>query len=144
MSALDSIGIARPCGADWNDMQGDDRVRFCRLCQLSVYNLSGMKREEAEALVCSREGRLCVRFFRRPDGTLLTQDCPVGLAAVKRRVAAPCAAIAGAFCLAASSLLGARALSGLRSPPAIVVPERPRVVMGEMVMGKVACPPDSR
>ena len=31
------------------------------------------------------EGRLCVRFFRRKDGTILTQDCPVGWKAVKKR-----------------------------------------------------------
>ncbi|MEP6847926.1 MAG: hypothetical protein ABI999_03655, partial [Acidobacteriota bacterium] len=31
------------------------------------------------------EGRLCVRFYRRADGTVLTQNCPVGWAKVKQR-----------------------------------------------------------
>jgi hypothetical protein len=31
------------------------------------------------------EGRLCVRFYRRKDGTTLTQNCPIGLRALKRR-----------------------------------------------------------
>jgi hypothetical protein len=31
------------------------------------------------------EGRLCVRFYRRRDGTILTNNCPVGLRALKRR-----------------------------------------------------------
>jgi len=45
-----------------------------------VFNLSAMTRGEAERLVQNKgEGRLCVRFFRRADGTLLTEDCPVGL-----------------------------------------------------------------
>jgi hypothetical protein len=34
-----------------------------------------MTRAEAEALVAEKEGRLCVRFYRRPDGTMLTRNC---------------------------------------------------------------------
>src|SRR5262249_38571792 len=81
--ALDSVHIASPCSAAWDAMEGTEQVRFCRQCQLNVYNLSGMSRAEAEALVREREGRLCVRFFRRADGTMLTDDCPVGLSAVR-------------------------------------------------------------
>jgi len=65
----------------------DERVRFCSQCNLNVYNLSGMSRQEAEALITKTEGRLCVRFYRRADGSILTQNCPVGLKAIKRRVA---------------------------------------------------------
>jgi hypothetical protein len=64
-------------------MKGDDRVRFCSQCSLNVYNLSSMKPEEAESLVQQHEGRLCVRFYRRRDGTVLTGDCPVGLRAAR-------------------------------------------------------------
>jgi TonB family protein len=71
---------------EWHWMSGDDRVRYCRQCNLNVYNLSGMNRWEAEELILRAEGRLCVRFYRRPDGTLLTEDCPVGLRAVKKRL----------------------------------------------------------
>ena len=28
---------------------------------------------------------MCVRFYQRPDGTMLTQDCPVGWRAIQRR-----------------------------------------------------------
>jgi|SRR5581483_2922244 len=84
---LENVKIARPCGADWEKMTGDDRVRFCNLCQLNVYNLSGMKREEAEALLAAKSGKMCVRLYKRADGTVITEDCPIGLAAVKRRVA---------------------------------------------------------
>ncbi len=78
---LDQIEIAAPCKADWNSMSGNEQVRFCGLCKLNVYNLSAMTRADAETLVQQKEGRLCIRFFRRADGRLLTQDCPVGLAA---------------------------------------------------------------
>jgi hypothetical protein len=65
----------------------DERVRFCSQCNLNVYNLSGMSRQEAEALITKTEGRLCVRFYRRADGSILTQNCPVGLKKIKRRAA---------------------------------------------------------
>ena len=57
-------------------MSGDDRVRFCGDCKLNVYNLAGMTRREATELIEGNEGRLCVRFFRRKDGTFVTRDCP--------------------------------------------------------------------
>ena len=84
-SPLNNIRIASPCQADWNEMYGDNRKRFCGDCKLNVYNLSGMTRDEAEALVMNAEGRLCVRFYKRADGSVITQDCPVGLARVKQR-----------------------------------------------------------
>jgi hypothetical protein len=83
---LNDIRIASPCKSDWNEMYGDDRRRFCSECRLNVYNLSGMTRREAESLLINSEGRLCVRFFRRRDGTVLTKDCPVGWKAIKKRV----------------------------------------------------------
>jgi hypothetical protein len=84
---LEHVKVAAPCPADWGKMVGDERMRYCDRCSLHVYNLSGMTRREAEALVTSAEGRLCVRFYRRADGTILTQNCPVGLSALKRRAA---------------------------------------------------------
>ncbi len=83
---LDNIRIASPCSADWDEMFGSRRKRFCGDCKLNVYNLSDMTRREAENLLYNSEGRLCVRFFRRADGTVLTKNCPVGWQAVKQRV----------------------------------------------------------
>ncbi len=53
---------------------------------MHVYNLSEMTSLEAENLVLEKEGKLCVRFLRRKDGTILTQDCPVGLRHIRARV----------------------------------------------------------
>jgi len=83
---LDKIHVASPCAANWDEMVGDQRKRFCSECELNVYNLSGMTRAEAENLLLTSENRVCVRFYRRRDGSVLTQDCPVGWQAVKRRV----------------------------------------------------------
>jgi hypothetical protein len=82
---LDNIHVALPCPANWDEMFGSDRKRFCGECKLNVYNLSDMTRREAEDLLINSEGRLCVRFFRRADGTVLTKNCPVGWQAVKQR-----------------------------------------------------------
>jgi hypothetical protein len=84
---LSQVRIASPCPADWNEMKGDDKVRYCSECRLNVYNLSDMTSAEAEELLRSREGRLCVRYYQRKDGGVMTRDCPVGLRAVRRRIA---------------------------------------------------------
>src|SRR5215472_1418422 len=86
LSLLDNIRVASPCPASWEKMTGDDRVRHCDECKLNVYNLSAMPRTEAERLLAEREGRLCVRYHRRSDGTILTQDCPRGLRAAAQRL----------------------------------------------------------
>lgn len=85
-SPLDNIRVASPCSANWEEMYGDARKRFCADCKLNVYNLSGMTRGEAETLILRAEGRLCVRLFRRTDGSVITRDCPVGWARIQRRV----------------------------------------------------------
>lgn len=82
---LELIQIASPCMSDWQAMVGDERARHCRECNLQVYNLSDMTREEAETFLAQAEGRVCVRLFRRADGTVITRDCPVGLAAVRAK-----------------------------------------------------------
>ena len=104
-SPLDRISIASPCTVDWETMSGNDRVRHCDQCELNVYDLSSMHRADAERLLRDSEGRLCVRLHRRHDGTVITQDCPVGLRAVRQRVvrrvrslsAAVITLVAGAF-----------------------------------------------
>ncbi len=83
---LESVSVASPCPADWNAMQGDDQARFCKTCAKNVYNLSAMTRNEAEALIRAKEGHLCIRYYQRADGTILTQDCPVGLMAASPKL----------------------------------------------------------
>ena len=91
---LDNIRVAAPCSADWDSMFGNERVRLCEQCNLNVYNLSEMSRVEADRLINQAEGRLCVRFYRRRDGSIITQNCPVGLRAIKRRLSRVATAVA--------------------------------------------------
>ena len=144
---LDRVGIASPCKADWNDMTGDERVRHCGSCDLDVYDLSAMRRDEAEAFLASRAGaeRTCVRFFRRTDGRLLTRDCPVGVRAAWRRTTwAAAALLAGGF--AAAAMFAPRGTGVSRVTPFKEVFEFVRSTFGAPpapppIMGKLACPP---
>lgn len=103
-SPLNNIRIASPCQANWDEMFGNERKRFCGECKLNVYNLSGMTTQEAENLLENSEGRLCIRYYRRADGSVITKNCPVGWAKVKQR--------ARVFATAAFSLI-VGVLSGL-------------------------------
>ena len=119
-------------------------MRFCTQCELNVYNLSGMRRAEAERLVARAEGRLCVRFFRRADGTIITKDCPVGLRALKRRVTRGARAAAAAvltFVAGLATFFGFNfkpsALTSVREAvtgSGLNMPVRPPAVAGQMVV----------
>ena len=72
------IHIASPCSANWQQMHGNDRIRHCADCELDVFNFSAMSHDEIDALLENHNGRICARFYQREDGTMLTQNCPVG------------------------------------------------------------------
>lgn len=106
------VRIAAPCRADWERMHGNERVRFCGQCSMNVYNLSNMSEKDAEALITSAEGRLCVRYYHRSDGTILTNNCPVGLQALKRRVSGISRAVVSSVL---SFFAGVAVLTGLQT-----------------------------
>ncbi|MGI8924406.1 MAG: hypothetical protein ACR2HJ_10280 [Fimbriimonadales bacterium] len=84
---LQSARVASPCHADWDEMEGDDGVRFCGHCRLHVFNLSAMSADEAARLVSERRGRLCVRYCRHKDGSVVTRDRPAGFRKARTRLA---------------------------------------------------------
>src|SRR4051812_30007092 len=65
-SFIDSVEVSSPCTKNWNEMAGNDRVRFCSHCSKNVNNLSEMTRKEALRFVRSSEGRICVRYIPDP------------------------------------------------------------------------------
>lgn len=111
-SLLDRTHVASPCPSDWGRMEGDEKKRFCAECRLHVYNVSAMSRAEAESVIARTEGRLCLRLYRRADGTVITRDCPVGLRAVRRRAAR---AAGAAFAAVLSLLTGASVAASPRA-----------------------------
>ena len=143
---LDQVRVASPCKAEWNEMLGDERVRFCLGCEKNVYNLSSMQKEDAEALLRERLGKeLCIRFFQRADGTILTQDCPEGVKKKRRKKLALAVAGAGAMAAAAATMFvrGSRCTMGDTATAGTAVYEPPPVpMMGEPteVKGEVAPP----
>jgi hypothetical protein len=85
---INDIRVASPCPMPWDAMAGNQQVRHCSECKLNVYNLSAMTEIEIQRLLSMQrsEQRVCVRFYRRADGTMLTQDCPRGLKRLAKRV----------------------------------------------------------
>lgn len=84
LADVSSIRIASPCHVTWDSMrpiEGDPRVRHCLGCDQPVFDLNRLHLDEAEAIVRAREQgrRMCVRLYRREDGSVLLRDCPVGL-----------------------------------------------------------------
>ncbi|MBY0451311.1 MAG: hypothetical protein K2X01_11875 [Cyanobacteria bacterium] len=153
---LDALNVASPCPANWEEMTGDDRVRFCNSCQLNVYHLSGMTRLEAEMLIQEKEGKLCVRYYRRADGTILTKDCPLGLSIrYSKKIQAPKINTGwkktAAAAVLVATVLGSYTVSLAKSPngtQAVQLQNQQRTVTGGMmpmppsrnVMGDVAFP----
>lgn len=106
-SELNELGVVRvatPCRAKWSQMKGTDTVRHCQLCNKNVYHLSRLTSFEARDLLLKTEGRLCVRFFARADGTVLTKDCEVGIASRRRQWFAAVAMVLAATAAALQSL----------------------------------------
>lgn len=145
---LDRVRVASPCNARWDEMVGDERVRFCLSCEKNVYNLSAMPAVEAERLLREKlGGELCVRFFQRADGTILTEDCPVGVRKKRRKKLALAVAGAGAMAVAATSMLTRAECKHMQGAIAVSPPERVEETMGKpappphvAVMGTVAPP----
>lgn len=77
LPVLAELRVATPCEADWNQMVGDHRVRRCGDCKQNVYNFSAMTRAEAEAVIVAKDGKMCMRYYERSDGTMLLKDCSI-------------------------------------------------------------------
>ncbi len=134
---LESLRIAAPCPARWDDMIGDDRTRFCHGCAKDVHDLSKFTREEAEALLKQHGHGTCVRLTRRADGTVITGDCPVGTQRRRRRAAA--VAIASSVALSVAALCAYEKEPPELRRPALTPLDRPP---HELLRGLGALPAD--
>ena len=79
--------VAAPCPVKWEDMKGDEKRRLCAQCDCYVLKATQMTDEEVtEAITRAASGqRVCMQFYKRADGTILTKNCPVGVAAMRAR-----------------------------------------------------------
>lgn len=94
LPVLPNMRVAAPCNASWDAMTGDDRARHCGECKQQVFNLSALTTEQAESLIREKHGDLCVRYYKRKDGTVLTADCTVGAKKRERRRTLAASAVA--------------------------------------------------
>jgi hypothetical protein len=138
---LDNVRVAAPCTARWEEMRGDDQVRFCGACAKNVYDLSSLTREAAEELLASKGEAPCVRFYRRYDGTILTQDCAVGVR--RRRVKRAVGVAVGMGGVAALAAAGLASMSMGKPSMGAIAPtsaqlEEQRARVGAMEQGEVS------
>lgn len=91
---LRKLRVAEPCSENWNEMFGNDRVRFCSHCAKSVNDISAMSPKEALRLVKRSRGNICVRYVEHP----LTKEPVIGgrLYQIARRAPALAAGVVGA------------------------------------------------
>jgi hypothetical protein len=120
--ALDRIQIASPCPASWDEMIGNEQVRFCRHCSLHVHDLSKITAKDAMKLVAASRGKLCVRYYRRPDGTVQTAERAEPLTQIKRRLSRIAAGAFTATLSLASTAVAQSARPAEGNQPAVVQP----------------------
>jgi hypothetical protein len=57
------------CPKLWAQMAGNEKKRFCEVCQKNVHNLSLMTQEERQTLLASTGESPCVAYFKHVNGT---------------------------------------------------------------------------
>lgn len=111
-SILDHVYIAAPCSITWESMSGTDRVRTCSGCDRNVWNLSDMSKSEAEQFIAENGASECAIFYRRKDGTIMNDNCPVGLRMLRQKARDFAGLVAGFL----SMVLGAPGVSAQEAP----------------------------
>ena len=104
---LIQLRIASPCSVEWDSMIGNDRVRFCEHCRLSVHHVDSLNRKQLRRLIARSHGRVCVNYTR-PNVHTGVNTLPV-LHKIGRRSSA---LAAGAF----SATLGISTAAGAAQP----------------------------
>ena len=115
-SFIDSLTVKEPCPEKWDEMTGNERVRFCSHCSKSVSDLSAMSRKQALQIVRESGGNLCVRFAKDPvtNRTIFADR----LHQISRRAPLMAAGVMTAS-LGLSSLTYAQGGVSLDAPPAV-------------------------
>lgn len=114
---IQSYFISSPCSVKWDDMQADQSnisVRFCGDCKLNVHNLSSLSDEEVVVLLDKKAAgeRVCTYFYRKDDGTLVTDNCPKQMKQMRDRIQAYAASMMVALCWQLASSADAQGLVG--------------------------------
>lgn len=79
LRVLNEIAIETPCLVPWGEIRGAGRVRFCQVCQKSVFDLIELTSVAAAQVLAESDALPCVRICRAPDGRIVTADHPTSL-----------------------------------------------------------------
>jgi hypothetical protein len=116
--------VRNPCPMRWEDMQGDNRKRFCEQCRLTVHNISDMSDVEAAAIIGADGERTCVYMYKKADGTVVTDNCPRALRPIRNKIGAGALvaliAVTAASSLAAGPMTASLVAAGPMAAPPIV------------------------
>ncbi|MFD0893329.1 hypothetical protein KBB96_18040 [Luteolibacter ambystomatis] len=113
--------ITKPCSANWDAMDGDERKRFCAQCGKHVFNLSAMTEREATDFAQETQGRECVAYVQADEGRIHSPNL------FERKLL----------------WLSAR-IPRIAAAMALVLPATLVSCMGRAVAGKVTAPPEQK
>lgn len=121
----------------WQNLEGDERRRFCAQCGLHVVNLSLHTEAERRAVLAEHQGRLCVSYYRRLTGEPVAVDRP--LPSWLRRHATPVALAAAmpmllAACATQTTTPSTSPVSTPRAKQGARTPDEETVVLGVLGM----------
>ena len=71
MSTPFKLSIPKPCSADWNQMNVEEKSRHCDLCSQSVYSLEDFEESEVVELL---QQKVCVRIKSNDRGEIKTRS----------------------------------------------------------------------
>ena len=126
--------ITFKCPKVWAEMPGDERTRFCDVCNRQVNNLSLMNKPERRALLTAEGQSPCVAYFKHLNGaaidaTALSEANPL------RRILTQAAALS----ISTMSLLPACTTDMPNPDASAKKPVDP--VVPEMTTGMLSSPP---
>lgn len=80
MSKIDDVFIAAPCRYGWQNMRdaGEANSRFCGGCEMPVYDLSTMTRDEINHLLDREGDSVCLRLMRDEVGEIVSRETRFG------------------------------------------------------------------
>jgi hypothetical protein len=139
---LNDLQIASPCLVPWKSMDetASKAVRFCGQCSKNVYDISKLTTAEAALLLQqgAASGTLhCMQLYRRFDGTIITDDCPVGLRRIRdiwRRVKSVAAGAVAFFLVGLPVVAQNRDWPATKGKVAVPAPAAPPTLRGEPTM----------
>ncbi len=70
--SLNDFTIPVQCHENWDEMSGNERQKFCQVCNKKVHNVSNITKEEFFQLN-SEENSICIRFSSTENKTAIAQ-----------------------------------------------------------------------